>query len=66
MKTTIEKREQRSQQTHYWPDKVCDDEQLHDPVDDAHRPTLDHHRLGGLVGEEVSDAAPQHAHGCET
>lgn len=51
--------------TNHWPNKVCDDEQLYDPVDDAHRPALYHHGLGGLVGEEVSDAAPQQgAHGC--
>lgn len=43
-----------------WPDKVCDDEQLNDAVDDAHGPALDHHRLGGLIGEEVSDTAHQH------
>lgn len=50
--------------TNHWPNKVCDDEQLYDPVDDAHRPALYHHGLGGLVGEEVSDAAPQEgAHG---
>lgn len=51
----------------YPPNKVRDDEQLHDPVDDAYRPALHHHWLGGLVGEEVRDAAPQQgAHGCSS
>ena len=42
------------------PDKVDDDEQLNDAVDDPDRPALHHHRLGGLVGEEVSHTAPHH------
>ena len=51
----------------HWPDEIRDDEQLYDPVDDAHRPALDHHRLGRLVGEEVGDAAPRPgAHGCSS
>lgn len=40
------------------PDKVGDDEELHDAVDDANGPALHHHGLGGLVGEEVGDAGP--------
>lgn len=50
--------------TNNWPHKVCDDEQLYNPVDDTHRPALHHHRLGGLIGEEICDAAPHPgAHG---
>lgn len=51
----------------HWPDKIRDDEQLYDPVDDAHWPALDHHRLCRLVGEEVGDEAPRPgAHGCSS
>lgn len=45
------------------PDEVGEDEELHDPVDDAHHPALHHHRLGGLVGEEISQAAGLGARG---
>jgi len=55
----------KNERTNHLPDKICDDEQLHDPVDDPHRPTLHNHRLGGLVGEEASDQAPRNGgHGC--
>ena len=40
------------------PNKVGDDQQLNHAVDDADGPALNHHRLGGFVGEEVCDAGP--------
>lgn len=43
---------------YYWPDEVDDDEELYDTVDDPDGPALHHHRLGGLVGEEVCDTRP--------
>lgn len=39
------------------PNKVNDDEELSHTVDNSHRPALDHHRLGRLIGEETSDPA---------
>lgn len=40
------------------PDEVCDDEELHDAVDDADGPALHYHWLGGFIGEEVRYAGP--------
>lgn len=43
----------------YLPNKIRNDEQLYNPVDNSHGPALDHHRLGGFIGKKVCDTAPQ-------
>lgn len=40
------------------PNEVGDDEELHYAVDDADRPALHDHRLGGFIGEKVCDTRP--------
>lgn len=62
---TLKKTQKKT--TDHWPDKIGDDEQLYNPVDDTHRPALYHHRFGGLVGEEISQEPPQNkAHCCSS
>lgn len=44
------------------PDKVRDNEQLNNTVDDADGPALYHHRLCRLICEEICYAAPHLSH----
>lgn len=62
---TLKKTQKKT--TDHWPDKIGDDEQLYNTVDDTHRPALYHHGFGGLVGEEISQEPPQNeAHCCSS
>lgn len=47
------------------PNEVGDDEELDDTIDDANGPALHHHRLGGLIGEEVCDTRPHAGSGMQ-